>query len=103
MPWPPAISRQDARSSALACARRGYHNTGTAMVRPSASSTVKVSSLTSTPVARAIRLLTAEELMPALQQVLLVLLDQFPDAVNLLAAEAVVALQADGVEPELRL
>src|SRR5262249_37802265 len=45
----------------------------------------------------------AEDLMPALQQRRLVLLDQLPDAVNFLAAETVAALQPHRIEPELGL
>src|SRR5262249_10514695 len=103
MPRPPAISRQAARSSAVACAKRGYQASGAAMVRPSANSTDKVSSLTATPVAKAARLSAAEERMPTLQQLRLMLLDQLPDAIDFLAAEAVAALQPYRVEPELRL
>src|SRR6476646_9075853 len=101
-PRPPPSSRQEPRSSAEPCASRGYQPNGAAMVRPSASSTDRVSSLTSTWVARASRVSTAEELMPALQQLLAMLLDQLADAVDLFPAEAVAALQPDGVEPELR-
>jgi hypothetical protein len=54
------------------------------------------------PVARAARHSTAEELIPALQQRLPVLLDQPPDPVDLLPAEPVAPLQPNGVEPELR-
>jgi hypothetical protein len=52
-------------------------------------------------VANAALLSTVEELMPALQQLRLVLFDQFTDLADLLAAKAVAALQADRVEPEL--
>src|SRR5947199_6955105 len=102
MPRPPPSSRHDPRSSAEACASRGYQASGAAMVRPSASSTDRVSSLTSTCVARASRVSTAEELIPALQQLLTMLLDQLANPVDLFPAEAVAALQSNGVEPELR-
>src|SRR5205085_2488112 len=103
MPRPSAISRQEPRSSAVACARRGYQANGAAMVRPSASSTDKVSSLTATRVARAALRSTAEELMPTLQQPLPVRLDKAPDPVDLLPVEAVAAFEPDRVEPELGL
>jgi hypothetical protein len=102
-PRPPPISRQERRSSAVACARRGYQATGAAMVRPSASSTDKASSLTSTPVAMGTRGSTVEELIPTLQQLLSVLLAKPPDPVDFLPAEAAATLQAQGIEPELRL
>src|SRR5437763_590673 len=82
-------------SSSVACARRGYQASGAAMVRPSASSTDSVSSPTSTRVARAIRPSTAEEFIPALQQLVQVLLDQSADPADHLPAEAVTALQPD--------
>src|SRR6266545_2020870 len=83
IPRPPPISRQEFRSSAVPCSRRGYQANGTAMERPSASSTDNVSALTSTPVANASRISTVEELIPALQQLLSMLLDQRPDLVIL--------------------
>src|SRR5260370_31528482 len=96
MPRPPPISRQKPRSSAVACARRGYQASGAAIVRPSASSTDTVSSPTSTRVARASRASTAEELIPTLQQLFSVLLDQVANPVDFFPAEAVAALQPDG-------
>src|SRR6266545_3479276 len=103
MPRPPPISRQEFRSSAVPCSRRGYQASGAAIERPSASSTDSVSALTSTPIANASRISTVEELIPALQQLLPMLLDQRPDLVQFLPAEAVAPLQANGVKPELRL
>src|SRR5437588_9516931 len=82
MPRPPPSSRQDSRSSAEACASRGYQASGAEMVRPSASSTDRVSSLTSTWVASASRVSTTKELIPALQQLLPMLLDQLTDSVE---------------------
>src|SRR5262249_27536868 len=81
----------------------GYQASGAAIVRPSASSIASVSSLTSTRVARATRGSTVEEPIPTLQQLLLMLLNQAPDPVNLPPAEAVAALQANGIKPEFRL
>lgn len=74
-PCPPPMSRQELRSAAVACTRRGYHASGTAMVRPSVSPTVKVFSLTSTRLAKASRVSTVEALIPILQQLLSMLLD----------------------------
>src|SRR5262245_29819031 len=55
IPWPPPINRQEVRSFAVPCTRRGYQASGTAMVRPSASSTDKVSAVTFTCVATVLR------------------------------------------------
>src|SRR5438105_15920413 len=99
MPRPPPSSRQDPRSSAEACARRGYQASGAAMVRPSANSTDTVSSLTATRTAKAASVSTAEEFIPTLQQLLLMLFDQLADLVDLLPAESATALQPDGVDP----
>src|SRR5204862_7963571 len=98
IPRPPPMSRQDWRSVAVACTSRGYHANGVAMVRPSTSSTDRVSSLTLTLVARASCISFLKELIPVLQQVLPMFLNQLPDAVNFLAAKAPAALQAHGVE-----
>jgi hypothetical protein len=73
------------------------------MVRPSASSTDKVSSLTLTREARASRLSTVEELIPTLQEMLSVLLDQLVDLIDFLSAETRTLFQSHGIEPELRL
>src|SRR5437868_1376897 len=98
MPRPPPSSRQDRRSAAVACASRGYQASGAVIVRPSANSADKVSSLTSTWVATASRVSTVEELIPALQQLLPMLLDQIANTVDLFGAEAAAALQSDGFE-----
>src|SRR5262249_55601872 len=71
-------------------------------MRPSARSTDKVSSLTSTWVARASRVSTVEELIPTLQQLFLILLDQLADPIDLFTSETAAALEPDGVEPEFR-
>src|SRR5438552_3071793 len=91
MPRPPAISRHDDRSSGVPRASRGYQPRGTAIVLPSASSTVSVSSLTTTSVAKAFWFSTVEECIPALQQLLAAFLDQLSDAVEIVAAKAVAA------------
>src|SRR5213080_2132530 len=103
MPRPPPIRCHEFLSAAVACASRGYQANGAAMVRPSASSTDRVSSLTTTRVARASRVSTTEELIPTLQKLLPVLVHQLLDAIDVLAAEATAAFEADGVEPELGL
>ena len=42
MPWPPPMRRQLRRSCGRQCSRRGYQPSGTAIVRPSLSSAVRV-------------------------------------------------------------
>jgi len=73
------------------------------MVRPSASSTDRVSALTNTAVAKAIRLSSVEEFIPAPQQLLAVQLDQFSDAVDLRAGESAAPIQPGWIQPEFRL
>src|SRR5438874_2225531 len=73
------------------------------MVRSSAISTDKVSLLTVTFVARAVLRSTAEEFIPTLQLLLLMVLDQPLDSVDLLAPEAVTLRKPDGREPKLHL
>src|SRR5207248_7894712 len=65
--------------------------------------TDRASSLTSTRVARADLPSTSEELMPTLQQLRQVLVDERPDLVNVPTLEAVAALKPHRVEPELCL
>jgi hypothetical protein len=43
-----------------------------------------------------------EELIPTLQQLLSMIVDQFADSVNLFSVESATALKPDWVEPELR-
>ena len=102
-PRPPPMNRQERRSCGVACIRRGYQASGAAMVRPSASSTDNVSSLILTSVARASRVSIVEELIPTLQQLLPVLLDQRSDPADLASAETAATLEAHGVEPEVGL
>src|SRR4051812_4308552 len=103
MPLPSPSKRHELRSSAVACARRGYQASGTAMVRPSLRSTVSVSSVTATCVAKTVWVSTAEELIPTLLQLFAMLLDQLPKSVEILAPEAATAFQTDGTEPKLCL
>src|SRR5436309_13724680 len=76
MPCPLAIRRQWLRSSAVPWNSRGYQARGTEIIRPSESSTDRVSSVASTDNAVAVLGSTVEEFMPALQQLLLVLFDK---------------------------
>src|SRR5436309_8266454 len=71
------------------------------MVRPSANSTDRVSSVTSTLWARAVRSSTTKELIPTPQQFPLMLFDQVPDAVDLFATETVGSFEPHGIEPKV--
>ena len=71
------------------------------MERPSDSSSVSVSSVTDTCVAVADRASTVEVLMPAIQQVLLVLLDDLLDLVNLATGKPLASLLPDRIKPTL--
>src|SRR5436309_1063609 len=99
----PPLRRQVDRSLAVACSSRGYQPSGTAMVRPSDKSTVKVSSVTFTSVARAFSISAIEKFIPTLQQLQLVLFDQVPNPFEFFATEAAVTLQTRHDEPELCL
>jgi hypothetical protein len=71
------------------------------MVRPSASSTHKVSLVTLTLVATTDPVSTAEEVIPSLQQVPLVIFDQVLNSIDVFAAETVTTFQPNRIEPEL--
>src|SRR3954454_1101964 len=73
------------------------------MERPSDSSTVSVSFETDPCIAMADQASTVEVIMPAIQQVLLVLLDDLLDLVDLPAGEPSASLQPNGIKPILRL
>jgi hypothetical protein len=73
------------------------------MVRPSASSTDRVSSLTNTALAKAIRLSTVEELIPTPQQLLAVQFNPFSDSVDFFTAESGAPLQPHWIQPKLCL
>src|SRR5262249_38003925 len=103
MPRPPPSSRHSPCSLTEPCASRGYQASGAAMVRPSASSTERVSSPTSTWASRPWRSSTVEGFIPAVRYLLPMLLDQLVDAVDFFPAEAATALEPDRVEPEFRL
>src|SRR5271157_4538549 len=102
MPSPLAIKRQLLRSSGVACKSLGYHATGTEIVRPSSSSTVILSSVTTTFLAVAGRISTAKVVIPLPQQMLSVLLNKSVQPSDLRSTEATTALKPDRIKPELR-
>jgi hypothetical protein len=102
IPSPPPIRRRLARSAGVPCAKRGNQASGTAIVRPSASSAIRASSLTLTLWASACLCSAPEVLIPLPQQINRVFRDQILDSSNLRPAEAATLLQADPVQPKLR-
>ncbi len=81
----------------------GTQAKGAEMERPSESSTVSVSSVTDACIAVTDRASTVDVFMPAIQQVLLVHLDDLLYLVELLAGECPASPQPHRIEPELRL
>ena len=77
--------------------------TGAEIVRPSAISTDNVSLVTFTWVAIVAWFSTAKELIPLLQQLQLVLLNQLDEPVDFLRREPMTSLKSDRIEPELCL
>jgi hypothetical protein len=102
MPSPLAIKRQLLRSSVVACNSLGYHAIGTEIVRPSSSSTVTLSSVTTTFLAVVGRISTAKVVIPVPQQILSVLLNKSVQPSDLGSTEATAALKPDRIKPELR-
>src|SRR5260221_1044545 len=100
--WPISLF---ARSAGVPWNSRGYHSNGTEMVRPSSKSTVSVSSVTTTRVARTTNLSSlTKKLMPLLQQEVAIIVDQLANDIQLMRGEALVVFQLDQcVDPELRL
>lgn len=70
------------------------------MVRPSTRSTVKASLLTLTECARASCFSTTEELIPTLDQALVMLLHELANPIELAPAKASAALERNRFEPE---
>src|SRR3954452_23991407 len=97
------MSRQRPRSSAVPRKSRGYQASGAEIVRPSESSTVRVSAVTATCVAIAGPASAVEVLIPTPQQGQLVLLDDPQHVGDLIAGESSAPLQPQRIEPELRL
>src|SRR6186713_2039835 len=101
MPSPRAISCHLPRSFALAWSKRGYHAKGTEILRPSVSSTVKVSSVTATAVARGVVVSVTEVVIPGLQQLPPVLIDEAGDVAKLCPPKTAAAGEPYWIEPEL--
>src|SRR5262245_32365219 len=101
MPSPRAISCQLRRSAELAWSNRGYHAKGAEILRPSVNSTVKVSSVTATAVARGMVASVAEIAIPGLQQFRRVLVHEAGDVAKLCPPKTTTASEPYRIEPEL--
>src|SRR5512143_2263678 len=100
MPYPAPTISQLALCSGLACRRRGYHTSGTVIVRPSSKSTLRLSSEKRTS-RTASPALSSEVLIPAFQQDITVFGNQPLDHTQLSRGKTKIASQGDGLEPEL--
>src|SRR5438105_8852981 len=92
--------RQFFRSAAESLSNRGYHASGTMMVRPSRRATLKVSFVNFTSMTRS-SAVSAKMPMPGLQECYLMLNYQFLKPPQLLGREAEVPCEADRLQPEL--
>jgi len=79
--------RHVARSSAVPWASRGYHASGTEIVRPSLRSTVSVSSVTTTFVAAGTAMSVSEEVIPSLQELFAMVPDDLFDPSDFSSSE----------------
>jgi hypothetical protein len=104
MPSPSPMNRQFARSAWFPWARRGYHVTGTEIVRPSTRWTTSVSSVTDTCCARAsqISIGGGEVLMPSSQKMLFLRNDQAFNLIEFRSTVPAATSQPYRIEPELR-
>src|SRR4051812_10142333 len=100
MPSPRPIRRHEFRSSAEPFASRGYHASGTEIERPSARSTVKVSSVTATAVAAGMLISVMEELIPRFQEPRFMLRHELLDPSNLGTAEIAATRQMQRIKPK---
>jgi hypothetical protein len=100
MPSPSPSSSQSARCSGVARRRRGNQASGAEIRRPSARTTVNSSSVTCTCRAKGLGS-TAKELMPSLQESLVVICYEPHELTQLMRCEADRGRQCDRLEPEL--
>src|SRR5205814_9854864 len=95
------ISSHCLRSRAEPPASRGYHATGTEIVRPSCNSTISASRVTRTFLAAAFVIERNEEFMPSPQKLCLMLANERYDALQFRRTIAVVVFNANRIEPDL--
>jgi hypothetical protein len=97
------MKRQLAHSAGVPFSKRGNQASGTVIVRPSARSTARESSVTLTFCAVTSLRSVSEILMPCLQQQTCVVRNQPLDLSNLDPPEAAAILKANRIKPELGL
>ena len=102
MPCPRPINRQFLRSAGVACTSRGNQVSGTERLRPSLSSTVKVSSVTITISAAGIEISTAEVCIPCLSKGVLIRDHKVLKTTDLCTRESSALLQPNRIEPKFR-
>ena len=100
IPCPSPISRHFSRSSGVPCNNLGYHTNGTAIVRPSFSSTTNSSSVTFTFCAFARRNSIAKVFIPLLQNLPFSLFYQTLYPPDFVRAETAAILHPDRIEPK---
>src|SRR5688500_5990520 len=103
MPSPSPMSSQCSRSAGVPCRSRGYQSMGTESSRPSVSSTRTRSSVTRTWRANAVGPASVREvLMPPLEQLVPMLLNESRDLQHLVRSEAAVPRYLHERQPDLR-
>src|SRR5712692_8982169 len=100
MPIPPPINSQSVLCLGVALKSRGNQPRGTEMVRPSASTTLRLWVEQDTSTARALAFST-EVLMPPLQEELPVLEDKSSNLREFVVSKAPHVRQSQGFEPKL--
>src|ERR1039457_7039245 len=101
MPSPRPIRRQSVRSAGAPCERRGYQASGTEIVRPSLRSTVNVSSVTATFVAAGTAISISEEVIPCLQELVLMVAEDLLDRRRSTRPKSPLMRQGERLQPEL--
>src|SRR5690242_6586735 len=102
MPMPPPISSHRDLCLGVASRSRGNQARGADISRPSASATFSASRVQETFTAET-SLRSAKVLMPRLQKIISVFNHDLPNLRQLVTAEPIIAGQAHGVEPKLRV
>jgi hypothetical protein len=97
--YPLPSNCQCCRSVGAPCTRRGYHVSGTTRLRPSARSTVNLSSVTVTCTAMG-SVSSTKVVMPCLKESCLVLYHKSRDTANLVCAKAPIGHERHRFQPE---
>src|SRR5438132_2232530 len=98
--YPSPSNCQCCRSAGAPCTRRGYHTSGTIRLRPSARSTVSLSSVTVTCTATG-SVSSTKVVMPRLKESCLVLHHKSRDTAHLVCSKAAIGHERHWLQPEL--